>query len=71
MFLRKNRTLIIKSQQIIVRGRVRAHFKAMVILYLENKDSKVITAITTVEQTQLNIATRYQTLGWVRLWHPD
>ena len=30
---------IIKSEQIIVRGRVGAHFKAMVILYLENKDS--------------------------------
>ena len=39
VFSRKNRTLITKSEQIIVRGRVRAHFKAMVILYLENKDS--------------------------------
>ena len=37
VFSRKNRTLIIKSQQIIVRGRVRAHFKAMVILYLEKR----------------------------------
>ena len=34
VFTRKNRTRIIKSEQIIVRGRVRAHFKAMVILFL-------------------------------------
>ena len=59
-FSRKNRTLIIKSEQIIVRGRVRAHFKAMVILYVEKKivSCKVITAITTVEQTKLDIASR-------------
>ena len=31
--------LIIKSEQIIVRRRLMAHFKALTILDLENKDS--------------------------------
>ena len=39
VFSRKNRTLIIKSEHIIVRGRVMAHFKATIILYLENQAS--------------------------------
>ena len=59
MFSHKIRTLIIKSEQITVRGSVMAHLKGNFIPYLENiVCCKVITAITTVEQTQLIIATR-------------
>ena len=42
MFSRKNRTLIIKSEQTIVRGRVRAHFQAKIILYLNKKASLLL-----------------------------
>ena len=45
MFTRKNRTLIIKSEQLIVRGRVMAHFKAWVILYLNKKASLLLRDI--------------------------
>ena len=46
VFSRKNQTLIIKSDQIIVRDRVMAHFKATVILYLNNKASLLLKVKT-------------------------